>query len=398
MILTYSYKLYLNASQEKTLERWMRTCNWIFNRAIEQRIKAYQRRKESVSYNDQQALLTGWRDRMDGLRLVPVAFARDALRRVDRGMKAFFRRVKAGQKPGFPRFKSFRRYRSMECLAVAKYLRGDKIRIPNLGLVRCRGRLLPVGKQRGLRIIRRESGWYAQIILDNGVQVTPREPQTSVGIDVGLESFATLSNGDKIQNPRFARKAERKMRALQRRVSRRQKGSTNRRNAVQCLARQHERVASQRRSFAHAEARKIVDRVDLIAFEKLTIQNMVKNHKIARSIMDAAWGFFAFCLTFKAANAGKLAIGVDPRGTSQTCPDCGAVQSKSLSERVHACSCGLTIDRDEAAARVILARAVAGKRGKSRVEEPTNTVPLVAASASRSVEARMQNGSDEPSM
>ncbi len=398
MILTYSYKLYLNTSQEKTLERWLRTCNWIFNRALEQRIKAYERRKESVSYQDQQALLTDWRGRMDSLRLVPVTFERDALRRVDRGMKAFFRRVKAGQKPGFPRFKPFRRYRSLECLAVAKYLQGDRIRIPNLGLVRCRGRLLPIGKQRGLRIVHRESGWYAQIILDNGVTISPREPQTSVGIDVGLASFATLSTGDKIDNPRFARKAERKTRALQRRASRKKKGSANRRKAVQRLARQHERVASQRRSFAHAEARKIVDRFDLIAFENLNIAGMVHGN-LARSIHDAAWSLFLFCLIFKAENAGKSTVAVNPRGTSQECPRCGAVAKKSLSEREHVCPCGTRLCRDHAAAQVILARALRGNGGlNSLVEEPASVAPLVAVSASRSDETRMPNGSDEPSM
>jgi putative transposase len=390
MILTYQYKLYPNAAQAKTLERWLRKCCWIYNRALEQRIKAYKRRKESVSYYDQQALLTEWRGRIDELRLVPLAFERDALRRVDRGMKAFFRRVKAKQKPGFPRFRPWRRYRSMECLGVATYLRGDRIRIPNLGLIRCRGRLLPIGKQRGLRIIHRETGWYAQIILDNGLTPEAKPAHSSVGVDVGLESFATLSSGEKIDNPRFARVAERKLRGLQRRVSRRKKGSKNRRKAITRMARHHERIAAQRRSFAHEEARKLVNRFDLIGFENLTITNMVKCHKFARSIMDAAWGFFAFCLVYKAANAGKQAIGVDPRRSSQECPWCGKIVPKVLSERRHQCECrpGVVIDRDHAAGMVIEARALAGKRGESLVEATTDTALMLGA-ASRAVEARM---------
>ncbi len=377
MILTYSYKLYLNASQEKALGRWLRTCAWIYNRALEQRSKAYKRRKESVTYQDQQALLTEWRSRMDNLRLVPVAFERDALRRVDRGMKAFFRRLRAGQKPGFPRFRAQRRYRSLECLAVAKYLHGDRMRIPNLGLVRCRGRLLPVGKQRGLRIIHRETGWYAQIILDNGVQATLREPKTTIGIDVGLESFATLSNGEQIENPRFARKAERKVRALQRRVSRRKKGSKNRRKTVQRLARQHERIASQRRSFCHQEARKIVNRFDLIAFEKLNVKGLAAG-MLAKSVHDAAWGMFLNFIVYKAENAGRLAVPVKASGTSQECPSCGAVKKKSLSERVHSCDCGLECHRDVASAKVILARAIRGNGRVTLVEEPASTHPLGA--------------------
>ena len=126
MIQTFQYKLYPNQAQSKTLERWLGVCCWVYNRALEHRKKAYLRRAEHTSYNDQQAMLTGWRTRMDSLRAVPCVFERDALRRVDRGMKAFFRRLKAGgEKPGFPRFRSRHRYNSLECLAVGKYLLGN---------------------------------------------------------------------------------------------------------------------------------------------------------------------------------------------------------------------------------------------------------------------------------
>jgi putative transposase len=189
--------------------------------------------------------------------------------------------------------------------------------------------------QRGVRIIRRETGWYAQVLLDNGAPPPPRPIQTSVGIDVGLESFATLSTGTKIANPQFAQLAQRKLRSLQRRLSRCQKGSSNRRKAVRRLAREHERVAAQRRSFCHQEARKIVDRFDLIGLEKLHIGAMVRNRCLARSIMDAAWGMFAFCLTYKAANAGKSAVSVHAPGTSQECPWCGLIRPKKLCERTH---------------------------------------------------------------
>ena len=154
MIKTFQYKLYPNHAQIKTLERWIGVCCWTYNRALEQRIKSYKRRKESIGYNQQQKLLTLWRSRMESMRAVPCHFERDALRRVDRGMKAFFLRVKAGKSPGFPRFRSHHRYNSLECLVVGAYLKGDRIRIPNMGTIRCRGRLLPEGTQRALRVIR----------------------------------------------------------------------------------------------------------------------------------------------------------------------------------------------------------------------------------------------------
>ena len=393
MIFVYEYKLYPNVTQAKTVERWMRICCRVYNRALEHRVKAYKRRGEFINYNAQQALLTEWRRRIEELRLVPQRCERDALRRVDRGMKAFFRRLKAKQKPGFPRFRSWQRYRSMEFLEPGIYLHGDKVRIPSLGFISCRGRLLPKGKQRGLRIIKRETGLYAQIILDNGVVPTEKPIQSSIGIDVGLESFATLSNGEKIDNPRFARNSARKLRSLQRRVSRRKRGSKNRRRAVRVMARHHGRIKAQRHTFCHQEARKIVNRFDMIGFESLNIGNMVRNRNLARSIMDAAWGFFTFCLTYKAANAGKQAVGVDPRHSSQECPWCGRVVPKVLSERRHQCECrpGTVLDRDHAAALVIEARALGGNRGDSLVEESASTA-LVVGAASRSCEASMSDG------
>ena len=214
MIKTFQYKLYPNQAQIKTLERWLGVCCWTYNRMLEGRMKAYRRRKENVTYNAQQSLLTAWRSRMDLLRPVPCEFERDALRRVDRGMKAFFRRVKSGQAPGFPRFRSRHRYNSLESLAVGKYLSGDRIRIPNMGAIRCRGRLLPEGDQRALRVIRRATGWYAQIVLDDGKTAPATKPVvSSIGIDVGLNAFATLSDGNKIENQRFGRESARKLRS-----------------------------------------------------------------------------------------------------------------------------------------------------------------------------------------
>lgn len=180
MIRSFQYKLYPNGSQQKVLCRWLSTCCWLYNQSLEQRIKAYRRRKESVSLYTQAAWLTRLRGRTELLRSCPCEFERDALRRVDRGFKAFFRRVKSGHRPGFPRFRSWRRYSSIECLSTGKYLTGDYIRVPNLGVIRCRGRLLPMGTQKGLRIIRRPTGWYAQIVIDDG-----REVPDKLAVDAG---------------------------------------------------------------------------------------------------------------------------------------------------------------------------------------------------------------------
>ena len=377
MIRTFQYKLYPNQSQEKTLGRWMGVCCWIYNRCLEHRIKAYKRRQENIKYNDQQSMLTGWRSRMEWLRGVPCCFERDALRRVDRGMKAFFRRLKAGQKPGFLRFRSKHRYNSLESLAVGKYLAGDRIRVPNLGTIRCRGRLLPQGAQRGLRVIHRASGWYAQIILDDGKNPpSAKSGGEAIGIDVGLINFATMSDGIRIENPRFGKQSARKLRSLQRRVSRRVKGSNRRRKAVKALRRQHERVADQRKYFCHQHSTALVLRFGLIAVEKLNVAGMSRG-RFGKSILDAAWSVFLSQLRSKAESAGTQLIEVDPRGTSQVCPDCGAIARKELSERTHSCLCGLKCDRDHAAARVILARALAESGANRTLRDSASDQQLV---------------------
>lgn len=389
MIKTFQYKLYPNTSQSKTLDRWLSICCWLYNRALEMRIKAYKRRGQRIGYNDQQSWLTKLRGRVESLRLIPLGFERDSLRRVDRGMKSFFRRVKAKQKPpGFPRFRSWRRYNSLEYLAPATYLKGDRIRIPNMGTIRCRGRLLPEGTQKALRILRRPTGWYAQIVLDDGREPPEKRPvESAIGIDVGLSTFATLSDGTKVDNPRWLSKSARKIRALQRRVSRRRKGSNRRRNAVNALARRHDIVASQRKGFCHQASTGLVRRFGLIAVENLNVAGMVRS-RFGKSILDAAWAQFISQLVLKAEYAGRQVVLVNARGTSQECPNCGVVKPKDLSERWHSCGCGCECERDHASAQVILARALAGKRGDSREEGGRSGRQRVAVGETAPVESR----------
>ena len=353
---TRAFKLYPTVAQVKILDRWLGVCCWVYNRALEQRIKSYRRRKEPQSLIGQQLQLTRWRSRIPRLRECPAQFERDALRRVDRGMKAFFRRCKAGQAPGFPRFRSRDRYNSMEQLQPGKFYRGNTIYVPGLGHVRARGRALPPGPQKALRIIRKASGWYAQILVETKPTLVAGPGQ--VGIDVGLQHFATLSDGTHVPNPRYGQLSAGRLRALQRRVSRRTKGSTRRRQAVKALQRQHERIADQRRSFAHQLSTQLVRQNRLIAVEKLNLRGLTRS-RLGKNILDAAWGLFLNLLKLKAEEAGAKVVEVDPRHTSQECPACGNVKPKKLSERWHTCGCGLSCQRDHAASQVILARAVA---------------------------------------
>lgn len=351
-------KLYPNAEQLATLERYRRECCRFYNRALEHRIKSYKRRKQSVSYYDQQGLLTKQRKRIFRLSTVPLGFVRDALRRIDRVFKAFFRRVKAGAKrKGFPRFKPSIRYRSMEYLMLGRYFRLGRVYVPGIGIVRSRGRY-DSGKTKILRLIKRGHTWFAQTRFE--VQpIDANQPEESVGIDMGLTAFATLSNGEKIENPRWYRKAERHLKHLSRELSRKQKGSANRAKARAKLAAAHELVAANRKDFCHQESRKLVNRFRLIGFEKLNIIGLART-RMAKSVHDASWGLFQNFTAYKAENAGGRVVLVDCRGTSQECPWCGNIVKKLLSERQHRCECrpGVVIDRDEAAAIVVEARAV----------------------------------------
>jgi putative transposase len=269
----------------------------------------------------------------------------------------------------------------MECLAPGNYIRGNRIFIPGLGLAPCRGFNQDTsGKQKSLKIIKRASGWHAQVLFEREI-VAVSTPGPTIGIDVGLESFATLSTGEKIENPRFFRKSEKKLKRLQRKLSRKQKGSNNRRKAAKKVARHHEKIKAQRQDFAHQLSRNLVNRFGLIAIEALNVKGLAKT-KLAKSILDAAWGLFFFYLTYKAEEAGKNVVKVDPRGTSQTCPSCGEIQKKVLSDRIHrCCGCGLVLDRDHAAALVILDRAV-GVAAALPVEGSTSGVSLLRGAAS----------------
>lgn len=362
-IRTIEFKLYPSKSQASTLESWLRRCCWLYNRCLEQRIKAYKRRGESVNYYHQQSLLTAMRSRMPRIAEVPAWFARSALIRLDKAFQSFFRRCKSGEKPGFPRFKSAEQYRSMEFSQKRDFVRERSISIPKIGMVRARGQFDVEGEQRLLRIIRRASGWYASIVVKTKADFPLPVDGPECGIDLGLEAFATLDKGERVENPRTLRRAEKKLKVASRQLSRCERGSNRRKKAKVRLARLHETVGRKRKGFCHRVSRDLINRFGRIAVEGLNIKGLAGG-MLAKSVRDAAWGMFLFYLTYKAEKAGCVLVKVDPRGTSQECPRCGAVAHKELSERTHRCKgCGFECHRDIAAAMVIRQRAFRPVRG-----------------------------------
>ncbi len=215
-----------------------------------------------------------------------------------------------------------------------------------------------------VRIVRRADGYYAQFCVKTERKVEHVPSGKQLGIDVGLKSFFTDSEGTTVDNPRHYRKAESKLKRLQRRLSRKQKKSANRKKARKALAKQHLKVARQREDFARKQANALVSSCDLIAYENLQIRNMVRNRKLAKSIHDAGWGIFLQWIARYSFLHDIEVVAVAPHYTSQKCSDCGTIVKKSLSIRTHIChGCGVALDRDQNAARNILEKALSSIRG-----------------------------------
>ena len=377
MIKTYQYRIYPTAKQRLTLESILEACQTLYNQALHMRKKVYEKHGESQSYKTQANYLTPLRQESGFWSAIHIDVLQDTLRRLDKAYQAFFRRVKKGEEPGFPRFKGKGRYRSMTFSHLSKQLvrnirrRMARVVVPKIGHVAIRyHRHLPDGKIKNLTIQRKTSSWYANIAVQ--VPDVPEMPdesiQTITGIDVGLESFLTTSNGDKVPNPCHFRELERELGKAQRVLSRCQKGSHRRERQRERVAKIHEHIANQRRDFHYKTAHRLFTQCDAVAVENLKITNMVKNHLLAKNISDAAWGNFRLTLASKAENAGKRVLKVKPHGTSQSCSGCGSVVKKSLAVRVHYCpDCGLTLDRDHNAAINIRKRAATALRGGALV-------------------------------
>lgn len=279
---------------------------------------------------------------------------------VDKAYQAFFRRVKAGEKAGYPRFKGRNHFHSFafKQFGVGAKLDGRRLKLYGIGRVRVRWHRPIEGSIKTVRIIHKAGKWYACFSCE--VPETTPLPKTDngVGIDVGISSLITTSDGLHVEHPKFYRKSQDKLRILQRKLARAKQGSKNRRKALQRVQRQHEHIAHQRKDVLHKLSTELVQQNDLIALEALRVKNMVRNPHLSKSIMDSGWSTFRQFLTYKAESAGREVIAVDPAYTSKCCSSCGAVfQDFDLSTRWVSCACGLSLDRDHNAAINILKKA-----------------------------------------
>ena len=353
-----------------------------FTTPLEERRDAWKVCRKSINYYDQANQLK--QIRAEGLTaLANFSCCQDVLRRLDKTFQAFFARVKRGEHPGFPRFRTLRRYDSITFPSYGdgcRLLSDRKLRIQGAGLIKVKLHRLVEGAIKTVSIKRDVNHWYVCFSVERDTVALP-ESSEEIGVDVGLESFAVLSDGTPIDNPRHLNRGLAHLRRAQRKLSRRQRGSQRRRRAAVLVAQAHRRIRNQRANFHHQLSRWLVEHYGLIAVEDLKIKGLSRG-MLARSVHDAGWSSFFAMLLYKAASAGRELVKVDPRGTSQRCVS-GAYVPKTLKDRWHECPvCGLSAPRDVVSAQVILQCARVG-RSRRNVEDVVSCVPREAVAFRR---------------
>jgi putative transposase len=374
MIRSFRYPLHPTIAQAEMLTSWLAACCDLYNGALQERCDAYRKQGRTITLYEQQQSLTEIRRDIEGWFDVPCTVARSALRRLDRAYKAFFRRVQSGKTPGFPRFRGKQWYDSFSFQGPRRVEDG-RVLFPRIGPVKVNFYRPLVGKLLDVIVRRDGDRWWVVFQVDLGlapakVDLAKIPESRMIGVDVGLTTLATLSNGEKIANPRHGKTSAQVLADRQRKLARKRKGSASRRRAALLVRKAQNKIHNQRKDTACKAAADLVSRFDLICFEKLNITGLA-NGVLGKFVRDAAWRMLIGATTCKAESAGKYAVDSDARGTSIKCSECEEDVPKGLGDRTHRCPrCGLVLCRDVNAARNILTR---GKRVAGLHETPRVT-------------------------
>jgi len=358
-MIVFEFKASGTSSQYQKIDEAVRITKFLRNKCL--RFWMDNQKVNSYDLNKYTAVLANEFDFADKLN----SQARQAAaERTAFAINRFLANCKAKKpgKKGYPKFQ--KRCRSVEYKTTGWKLTEDRKHInfkDKCGI----GRLKLIGTYdlhfyqieqiKRVRIVKRSDGYYVQFCIDAERNIDTLPTGKTIGLDVGLNHFYTDSNGDKVDNPRFLRKSEKALKRLQRKVSRKKKGSNNRKKACNKLGKKHLKVSRQRKDFVVKTALCVVKSNDLVAFENLQVRNMVKNRRLAKSISDVSWSLFRQWLEYFGKIYGRVIVPVNPQYTSQNCSSCSQIVKKSLSVRTHICSCGCVLDRDENAAINILA-------------------------------------------
>jgi len=356
---SFKYRIYPTRKQTTAFEQTLDGCRWLYNHLLEQRKTLWESEKKSISCFDQCNTFKTLKQENSFLTEIHSQILQNVATRIDLAFKAFFRRIKSGDKPGYPRFRGKFRYDSFTYPQSGFKIFKNVVQLSKIGCVKVNYHRPIEGVIKTCTIRRMPTGkWFIffSCVVQRKIIDQPINP--AVGIDMGLEKFASFSNGDQIENPRFFRKEEKSLAKAQRKFSKQEKGSKKRGKSRKVVAHIHERISNKRDNFIHQESRKIVNKFNTICVEDLAINDMQKDNFrcINKSIGDAAWRMFLNQLKFKAEDAGKKLIKANPAYTSQNCSRCGNRQKLKLSDRMYYCPCcGLVLNRDHNASLNILA-------------------------------------------
>ena len=355
---TFKYRLYPTKLQITKMNNILESTRWVYNETIALRKNAWETEKKSISLYDTHKEMTQWKIKKPELNNVFSQVLQNAQLRVDLAFKAFWRRCKAGEKPGFPRFKGKGWYDSITYPQSGFRLYNDSVYLSKIDRVKIILHRPIEGVIKTCTVKRTPTGkWYVYFSCE--VEKPEPLPKTGkvVGIDLGLTTYIQCSDGNKIDKPRFFKEEQKALTQVQQRIQ-----NKSNRHAEALI---HECIANKREDFCHKTSKKLVDKYDSIFHENLNVKNMLEQKKFSKSISDAAWSTLIQYMTAKAESAGRVIVTVDPRGTSQRCSQCGAVVPKTIDVRTHNCShCGFKTSRDLNSALEIL------RLGLESVERP----------------------------
>jgi putative transposase len=328
-VLTYKFRLYPTPAQTNVLNETLETCRHLYNDSLGERIADW-----DVGFYEQKQLLTLRRQDNKYYKQVHSQVLQDVLLRLDKAYQAFFKKMMK-----YPKFKRKEKYNSFTYPQYGGFrIKGNKLVLSCIGDIDIRMHRIPVGTLKRCTVIRDVDQWYCCITADDdGIELLtePKPIKNAIGVDVGIENVLVLSTGEMIENPRHLKQLIKRIKELQRSLSRKEKGSGNREKARIQLAKTWRKVRNQRTDYAHKVSTKLASAYDAVVFEDLKIKNMVKNHTLASAIMDAAWGQLRRLTAYKAERrGGGRVILVNPSGTSQKCSGCGVVVQKDLSIRI----------------------------------------------------------------
>ena len=360
MFKAFVYRLYPSKSQRARLEAVRETCRHFYNDLLRERKDSYELHGVSITKTEQLRKVKVEKATSPYALDIHSHILQNVVADLDKAFQAFFRRIKAGENPGYPRFRGRNRFAGFGFKEYGNGFKidGRRLRLSGIGRIPVRWHREIEGKIKTARVFCRAGKWFVALACE--VEKPDPLPATgeAIGIDVGLHQLATLSNGEEIDNPRWYRRILRKLRVLQRSISRKRLGGSNRRKAVRLLQRLMVRVANTRKDFLNKFVDELIKRFDRIVLEDLRVDAMARS-RLAMSILDAGWSYLVSHLTHKAESAGREVIKVDPAYTSKTCSGCGVLfEHLSLSDRWVSCDCGMSLDRDHNAAINILNRGL----------------------------------------